>query len=78
MKFGMLVNTQAPPDGKNIPCLYQEILREAELAEQVGFDAVYVPEHHMMPDGYLPAPQVLHFSVASKTRAIRPGPPAAI
>ena len=28
MKFGMLVNTQDPPDAKNMPRLYQEILRE--------------------------------------------------
>lgn len=73
MKFGILVNTQDPPDGKNIPRLYQEILREAELAESVGFDSVFVPEHHMMPDGYLPAPQVLLGAIASRTQRIRLG-----
>ncbi len=73
MKFGMLVNTQAPPDGSTIPRLYQEILREAELAEEVGFDSVFVPEHHMMPDGYLPAPQVLLAAIASRTSRIRLG-----
>jgi probable F420-dependent oxidoreductase len=73
VKFGMLVNTQAPPDGSTIPRLYQEILREAELAEEVGFDSVFVPEHHMMPDGYLPAPQVLLAAIASRTSRIRLG-----
>lgn len=73
MKFGMLVNTQDPPDAKNMPRLYQEILREAELAESVGFDSVFVPEHHMMPDGYLPAPQVLLGAIASRTQRIRLG-----
>jgi probable F420-dependent oxidoreductase len=73
VKFGMLVNTQDPPDGKNIPQLYKEILREAELAEEFGFDSVFVPEHHMMPDGYLPAPQVMLGAIASITSRIRLG-----
>jgi probable F420-dependent oxidoreductase len=73
VKFGMLVNTQDPPDGRNLPRLYDEILREAELAEQVGFDSVFVPEHHMMPDGYLPAPQVLLGAIAARTSRIRLG-----
>lgn len=73
MKFGMLVNTQDPPDGRNMPQLYKEILREAELAEEFGFDSVFVPEHHMMPDGYLPAPQVLLGAIAARTSHIRLG-----
>ncbi len=73
MKFGMLVNTQDPPDGRNIARLYEEVLRESELAESVGFDSVFVPEHHMMPDGYLPAPAVLLAAIASRTKTIRLG-----
>ncbi len=69
----MLVNTQDPPDGRNMPQLYKEILREAELAEEFGFDSVFVPEHHMMPDGYLPAPQVLLGAIAARTSHIRLG-----
>lgn len=69
----MLVNTQAPPDGRSIPRLYQEILREAELAEELGFDSVFVPEHHMMPDGYLSAPAVLLAAIAARTKRIRLG-----
>ena len=33
MKFGMLVNTQDPPDGKNIPRLYQEVLAAGKPVE---------------------------------------------
>jgi alkanesulfonate monooxygenase SsuD/methylene tetrahydromethanopterin reductase-like flavin-dependent oxidoreductase (luciferase family) len=73
MKFGMLVNTQDPPDGKNIAQLYQEVLREAELAEQVGFDSVFVPEHHMIPDGYLSSPPTLMAAIAARTQRIRIG-----
>lgn len=73
MKFGILINTQDPPDGRNIQSLYQEIFQEAELAEDVGFDSVFVPEHHMMPDGYLSAPAVLLAAIAARTKKIRLG-----
>jgi len=69
----MLINTQDPPDGRNIQHLYQEIFREAELAEEMGFDSVFVPEHHMMPDGYLSAPAVLLAAIAARTKTIRLG-----
>jgi probable F420-dependent oxidoreductase len=69
----MLVNTQDPPDGRNIPRLYPEIFQEAELAEELGFDSLFVPEHHMMPDGYLSAPAVLLAAIAARTKRIRLG-----
>ena len=71
MKFGVLVNTQAPPDGARVPQLYQEILAEAALAEAVGFETICVPEHHLMPDGYLPQPLVLLAAVAARTERAR-------
>jgi probable F420-dependent oxidoreductase len=73
MKFGMLVNTQDPPDGARLPRLYQEILDEAALAEEAGFDTILVPEHHMMPDGYLPQPLVFLAAIAARTKRIRLG-----
>jgi len=73
MKFGMLVNTQAPPDGSRMPTLYQEVLAEAKLADDAGFDTICVPEHHMVPDGYLPAPLMLLAAVAARTDRIRLG-----
>ncbi|RMG51076.1 MAG: LLM class flavin-dependent oxidoreductase [Acidobacteria bacterium] len=73
MKFGLLVNTQDPPDGARIPQLYDEIFEEAKLAEAVGFDGLFVPEHHMMPDGYLCAPLLFLAAVAAHTKRLRLG-----
>lgn len=73
MKFGMLVNTQNPPAGENMPRLYDEVLAEAELADAVGFDLVCVPEHHMVPDGYLPAPLLFLAAIAARTKNVRLG-----
>jgi alkanesulfonate monooxygenase SsuD/methylene tetrahydromethanopterin reductase-like flavin-dependent oxidoreductase (luciferase family) len=55
MKVGLLFKAQDPPDGKNIGRRWQEILAAAQVAEESGFDGVFLPEHHMMPDGYVPS-----------------------
>ncbi len=68
MKFGLLFHTQDPPNGDHIPRLYDEIFAQAQYAEQFGFDAFFVPEHHQMPDGYLPAPLTFAAALAAKTQ----------
>ena len=68
MKFGLLFQLQDPPHGDNLPRLYDEVFAQAELAERMGFEAFFVPEHHQMPDGYLPAPPA--FAAASVTAGL--------
>lgn len=68
MKFGLLFHTQDPPHGEQIPRLYDEIFEQAQFAEQLGFEAFFVPEHHQMPDGYLPAPLTFAAALAAKTQ----------
>jgi len=58
MKFGLLFRAQDPPDSKHLTRRWQEILRAGQLAEEVGFDGLFLPEHHMMDDGYTPAPLI--------------------
>jgi alkanesulfonate monooxygenase SsuD/methylene tetrahydromethanopterin reductase-like flavin-dependent oxidoreductase (luciferase family) len=56
MKFGLLFRPQDPPDAANIGRRWQEILAAGKAAEEAGFDGLFVPEHHMMADAYLPSP----------------------
>ncbi|QEC50570.1 LLM class flavin-dependent oxidoreductase [Baekduia soli] len=56
MKFGLLFKPQDPPDASNIVLRWKELLEAGKLAESVGFDGLFIPEHHMMPDGYCPSP----------------------
>ena len=56
MKFGLLFRPQDPPEAANIGQRWQEILAAGETAEEAGWDGLFVPEHHMMPDAYLPSP----------------------
>jgi alkanesulfonate monooxygenase SsuD/methylene tetrahydromethanopterin reductase-like flavin-dependent oxidoreductase (luciferase family) len=56
MKFGLLFRPQDPPEAANIEQRWQEILAAGQAAEAAGWDGLFVPEHHMMPDAYLPSP----------------------
>lgn len=67
MKFGLHFLLQDPPHGENLPRLYDEVFEQAELAEKLGFDAFFVPEHHQMPDGYMPAPLTFLAALAART-----------
>lgn len=55
MKFGIQFRPQDPPAAENLTRRWSELLAAARLAEEVGFDGVFVPEHHMVPDGYPPS-----------------------
>ncbi|HEY7676920.1 MAG TPA: LLM class flavin-dependent oxidoreductase [Candidatus Methylomirabilis sp.] len=46
-------------------------LEECALAERLGFDSVYISEHHGLPDGFYPAPLLIAAAVAAGTRRVR-------
>lgn len=46
-------------------------LEECDLAERLGFDSVYICEHHGLPDGFYPAPFLIATAVAARTRRVR-------
>jgi alkanesulfonate monooxygenase SsuD/methylene tetrahydromethanopterin reductase-like flavin-dependent oxidoreductase (luciferase family) len=46
-------------DGKPAPELYQDSEAQALLADQLGFGAIYLAEHHFEIYGRMPAPLVL-------------------
>ncbi|MCH2169518.1 LLM class flavin-dependent oxidoreductase [Myxococcota bacterium] len=56
--FGLCFNFRNPkPFGKPFPEFYEETLQQIEAAESLGFDTVWLPEHHFSPeDGYNPSP----------------------
>jgi alkanesulfonate monooxygenase SsuD/methylene tetrahydromethanopterin reductase-like flavin-dependent oxidoreductase (luciferase family) len=70
MKFGVLLRSQDPPKAENIVQRWQEQLHAAEVLEEAGFDGVFVPEHHMMDDGYLPNQWPALGALAARTSRI--------
>src|SRR3954453_9499077 len=70
MKFGLLFRVQDPPNAERIGQRWQGALQVAKVAEESGFDGVFLPEHHMMPDGYLPSPWPVLGALAAITERV--------
>ena len=70
MKFGLLFRPQDPPNAEHIGQRWQEILAAGQVAEEAGWDGLFVPEHHMMPDAYLPSPWAPLGALAALTERV--------
>ena len=73
MKFGVYSSIADPPAGENIARCIEEVLEEAQLAEEYGFDSYFFGEHHQDKDGFLPSPLILAAAVAARTRTLNVG-----
>jgi alkanesulfonate monooxygenase SsuD/methylene tetrahydromethanopterin reductase-like flavin-dependent oxidoreductase (luciferase family) len=73
MKFGILFRIQDPPYAAHIGRRMRETIQASRIAEEAGFDGVFVPEHHMMDDGYLPSPFPLLGAMAAVTERVHIG-----
>lgn len=78
MRFGYFTLTDNPPAygaARRPPDQFLlEVLNEALLAEELGFNSVWVPEHHFGLFGCLPTPAVFLAHVAAKTQRIKLAP----
>ena len=79
MKIGYLLDTHAGPYNMPLPnsaqarAFIDHLWREAEVAEQVGFDSLVVPERHTRTECLFPSPIVLLSGLAARTIRIRLG-----
>jgi alkanesulfonate monooxygenase SsuD/methylene tetrahydromethanopterin reductase-like flavin-dependent oxidoreductase (luciferase family) len=57
MKFGIgMYSAQRPPDSPRTHReLYEDMLHQARIAEEVGLDSFWIAEHHFAEDGYAAA-----------------------
>jgi alkanesulfonate monooxygenase SsuD/methylene tetrahydromethanopterin reductase-like flavin-dependent oxidoreductase (luciferase family) len=53
--------------------LYAETLEQIAWAESIGFDSVWLTEHHFCDDGYTPSPLVIAAAIGARTRRMRIG-----
>ncbi|HIG54855.1 MAG TPA: LLM class flavin-dependent oxidoreductase [Candidatus Latescibacteria bacterium] len=58
------------PDGATSQQIVVETLAEAELAEELGFDRVWLTEHHASDHGICSAPSVFAAALAARTTRI--------
>lgn len=73
LPVGYFPCTQDPPDGRNVAGLIEELVEQAELCEEVGFDGFFFTEHHQQEDGYLPSPVLMAGMIGMRTRRIKVG-----
>ena len=73
MKFGLYSSIANPPRGEDLPRCVDEVIEEAQLAEQAGFDSCFFGEHHQDKDGFLPSPLIVCTAVAASTTKLRVG-----
>jgi len=75
MKFGYyLLNTYVPELDGESATLYGNWLEQIDAAENLGFDSLWVTEHHFrLFGGMMPSPQMLLSAAAQRTQRMRLG-----
>src|SRR6266545_1445430 len=74
MRFGIWLDFRNPPPWRQPwTDIYRDSLSLATLAEDLGFDSVWVSEHHLTADGYLPSVFPTLAAIAARTERIRLG-----
>src|SRR5262249_47557182 len=72
MKFGTfhIFNRREWQTDKQV---YDEQLEQMEVADALGYDSVWLTEHHFTEYGILPDPMILAADIARRTKRVRIG-----
>lgn len=71
LSFGFIYDFRNPaPWTMPAPQLYAETLDVMVETERLGFDGVWVPEHHLADDAYIPSPMMVLSAVAARTSRV--------
>jgi len=74
IRFGLYYDFRNPPEYRQNPTtLYAGILDQIVRAEALGWDDVWVSEHHFCDDDYLPSVFPIAAAIAARTQRIRIG-----
>jgi alkanesulfonate monooxygenase SsuD/methylene tetrahydromethanopterin reductase-like flavin-dependent oxidoreductase (luciferase family) len=72
--FGLITTQRVPGDPRGDDAdLYAEALATAEECERLGFDSIWVSEHHFLDDGYMAALMPVCAALAARTSRIEIG-----
>ncbi len=72
VRFGTYFFLQAPP-GRSGPDILTEEMEQMVLSEHLGFDSVWLTEHHYADYGLSSAPSVLAATLAARTERVKIG-----
>jgi len=78
MKIAFMTDThfgaydqRSPPSPDEVASGMEHCIAEAELAESVGFDGVWVPERHQRPETWWPNTVTLLTAIAARTKRVQ-------
>lgn len=69
LKFGLQYPGQSPDE--QWADVYEAMVEQASLAEELGYHTVSVPEHHFTDDGFISAPTTILGGLASQTEEVK-------
>jgi alkanesulfonate monooxygenase SsuD/methylene tetrahydromethanopterin reductase-like flavin-dependent oxidoreductase (luciferase family) len=74
MRFGLWHDFRNPASsGRASSVLYGETLDQVVYAEELGFDDIWLSEHHFIDDGYLPSCLPVAAVIAARTHRVTIG-----
>ncbi|WP_239375380.1 LLM class flavin-dependent oxidoreductase, partial [Frankia sp. Cj5] len=74
MQVGLYFDLRNPPERRQDPTrLYGFTLEMCQEAERLGADSIWVTEHHLFDDDYLPQPLTFAAAIAARTNRVRIG-----
>jgi alkanesulfonate monooxygenase SsuD/methylene tetrahydromethanopterin reductase-like flavin-dependent oxidoreductase (luciferase family) len=74
VNFGLWYDFRNPkPWSIPFETLYARALEQIVGAERLGFDSVWITEHHFCDDGYTPSPLVIAGAIGARTQRLRIG-----
>lgn len=74
MQFGLWYDFRNPPQWQRPwPQLYGELLDQIVYAEGLGYDYIWLSEHHFSEDGYLPSLLPMAAAIAARTKRVKIG-----
>jgi alkanesulfonate monooxygenase SsuD/methylene tetrahydromethanopterin reductase-like flavin-dependent oxidoreductase (luciferase family) len=68
IRFGVYYDFRNPPaSGISTSDLYRRTLDQIRTMDQLGYDSVWMSEHHFTEDGYMPSPIAMSGAIAAAT-----------
>ncbi|RYF97399.1 MAG: LLM class flavin-dependent oxidoreductase, partial [Chitinophagaceae bacterium] len=79
LSFGYLCDFRNPPPWhRPWAQFYAEMLDFIVEAETLGFEGIWLPEHHNAEDGFMPSPMTVLAAVAARTSRVKIGAAVAL
>lgn len=74
VNFGLWYDFRNPREWRQpFGSMYQQYIDQIAHAETLGFNSVWLTEHHFCEDGYTPSPLVIAAAIGSRTKSMRIG-----